>query len=72
MASFNVIEQFLKQHREELGADGVLRVCVGGGAGFIGSHIAKRLKENVSDELLFLLHLFLTMIRFQGLLRCMR
>lgn len=25
--------------------DGTIRVCVGGGAGFIGSHIAKRMKD---------------------------
>lgn len=27
--------------------NGAIRVCIGGGAGFIGSHIAKRLKEAV-------------------------
>lgn len=37
--------EFKASHPEEAGPDGVIRVCVGGGAGFIGSHIAKRLKE---------------------------
>lgn len=41
------LEDFRQAHPEELGADGKLRVCVGGGAGFIGSHIAKRLRAEV-------------------------
>ena len=41
------LEDFRQAHPEELGADGKLRVCVGGGAGFIGSHIAKRLRSEV-------------------------
>lgn len=41
----NQSANFLTAHPEEAGADGKLKVCVGGGAGFIGSHIAKRLKE---------------------------
>ena len=36
---------FIAAHPEECGKDGRIRVCIGGGAGFIGSHIAKRLKE---------------------------
>jgi hypothetical protein len=38
---------FKAAHPEELGPDGRIKVCVGGGAGFIGSHIAKRLMEEV-------------------------
>jgi hypothetical protein len=38
---------FKAAHPEELGPDGKIRVCIGGGAGFIGSHIAKKLKEQV-------------------------
>jgi len=37
-----VIQQFLAEHPEEL-VNGKLKVCIGGGAGFIGSHIAKQL-----------------------------
>ena len=37
--------EFLAAHPEEAGPDGKLKVWIGGGAGFIGSHIAKRLKE---------------------------
>ena len=36
------------KHPEEF-VNGSIKVCVGGGAGFIGSHIAKRLKEAVSS-----------------------
>ena len=42
------LEEFRQAHPEELSSDGKLRVCIGGGAGFIGSHIAKRLKNEVS------------------------
>lgn len=41
----NIVQSFLSSHPEELGADGKLKVCIGGGSGFIGSHIAKQLKE---------------------------
>jgi len=37
--------EFKAAHPEEVGPDGVIKVCIGGGAGFIGSHIAKRLRE---------------------------
>jgi hypothetical protein len=41
-----IAAKFLAEHADEL-VDGKLRVCIGGGAGFIGSHIAKKLKEEV-------------------------
>ena len=47
MSKPNQSAEFKAAHSEELGPDGNLRVCIGGGAGFIGSHIAKRLKEEV-------------------------
>lgn len=40
----SIVKEFLLTHPEEL-VNGQLRVCIGGGAGFIGSHIAKKLKE---------------------------
>jgi hypothetical protein len=42
-----MLSEFRASHPEELGPDGKLKVCIGGGAGFIGSHIAKRLREEV-------------------------
>lgn len=45
MSSMN---DFRASHPDEIGADGVVRVCIGGGAGFIGSHIAKKLMADVS------------------------
>jgi uncharacterized membrane protein len=42
----NIVKQFIAEHPEEL-VDGKLRVCIGGGAGFIGSHIAKQLMGDV-------------------------
>ena len=42
---------FKKKHPEEIGANGVIKVCIGGGAGFIGSHIAKRLMAEVHHGL---------------------
>lgn len=41
-----VIQEFLQTHPDEL-IGGQLKVCIGGGAGFIGSHIAKKFKEMV-------------------------
>jgi hypothetical protein len=52
---------FKKDHPEELGPNGVVRVCIGGGAGFIGSHIAKRLKEEVI--LIFINKLFFVTVQ---------
>lgn len=39
--------EFKAAHPDEVGPDGVVKVCIGGGAGFIGSHIAKRLMAEV-------------------------
>jgi hypothetical protein len=42
------VSDFMAQHPEECsGPGGKLRVAIGGGAGFIGSHIAKRLRQEV-------------------------
>jgi len=38
----NIVRTFIADHPEDL-TDGKLRVAIGGGAGFIGSHIAKQL-----------------------------
>lgn len=45
----NFASDFKAKHPEEIGADGVIKVCIGGGAGFIGSHIAKRLMAEVQQ-----------------------
>lgn len=42
----DIRSKFLADHSDEL-VDGKLKVCIGGGAGFIGSHIAKQLKKEV-------------------------
>jgi CRISPR/Cas system CSM-associated protein Csm5 (group 7 of RAMP superfamily) len=44
-------QDFRAQHPEELNESGSIKVCIGGGAGFIGSHIAKRLKEEVQRNI---------------------
>jgi hypothetical protein len=41
-------QNFAKNHPEDF-VDGRIKVCVGGGAGFIGSHIALRLRHEVSE-----------------------
>lgn len=51
-------KDFKAAHPEELGADGKIRVCIGGGAGFIGSHIAKKLKEEVNNTNNFYFYYF--------------
>lgn len=43
----NIVRKFIADHPEEL-VDGKLKVAIGGGAGFIGSHIAKQLRSDVS------------------------
>jgi hypothetical protein len=48
-----VFQKFSQDHQEDF-VDGKLKVCIGGGAGFIGSHIAKALRQEVID-LLFIL-----------------
>jgi GDP-D-mannose 3',5'-epimerase len=40
----NQMDAFRAAHPEEL-VDGRIKVCIGGGAGFIGSHLAKQLKK---------------------------
>jgi len=42
-----IIPDFIATHPEDIGSDGILKVCIGGGSGFIGSHIAKRLMNEV-------------------------
>jgi hypothetical protein len=56
--------EFKAAHPEEVGADGVIRVCIGGGAGFIGSHIAKRLMAEVFIDEAFR-NLFFTVVSFR-------
>jgi hypothetical protein len=48
--SSSSIADYLAKNPSEKPAEGPIRVCVGGGAGFIGSHIAKNLMEQVSDN----------------------
>jgi GDP-D-mannose 3',5'-epimerase len=46
MSAFSdIVNQYKAAHPEELGEGGKLKVCIAGGGGFIGSHIAKKLKE---------------------------
>lgn len=47
MSAFSEFDILLKKYISDNpdGAKGQLKVCIGGGAGFIGSHIAKRLRE---------------------------
>ncbi len=59
MASFTdsiaaIFADFKAAHPEDFPAEGKLRVCIGGGAGFIGSHIAQHLKAVVSKSLVIL------------------
>lgn len=49
----SVVQKFISENQSDLSSDGKLHVCIGGGGGFIGSHIAKRLKEEVNIFALF-------------------
>ena len=48
-----LLDQYKQANPSELGENGALRVCVGGGSGFIGSHIAKALMAEVSTLSLY-------------------
>jgi len=39
--------EFKAAHPDDFTADGQMRICIAGGAGFIGSHIARTLKAEV-------------------------
>ncbi|RYG63188.1 hypothetical protein EON64_16420 [archaeon] len=41
-----VFNEFRQKNADEF-VNGTLKICIGGGAGFIGSHLAKSLKEEV-------------------------
>jgi hypothetical protein len=68
MAEFgSVVQKFISENQSDLSSDGKLHVCIGGGGGFIGSHIAKRLKEEVNIFALYghfenLYHLFIIIV----------
>ena len=48
-----ILKEFKEKNPDEFVND-TLKICIGGGAGFIGSHLAKSLKEEVSIFLLFI------------------
>ena len=50
----NFASEFKAAHPEEIGANGIVKVCIGGGAGFIGSHIAKKLMAEVTSLLVLI------------------
>lgn len=52
-----VIQTFITEHPEEL-VNGKLKICIAGGAGFIGSHIAKCLKAEVGYHLFHIVEYF--------------
>ncbi len=43
----SVFRRFTLENSDEF-VDGKLKICIGGGAGFIGSHLAKRLRQEVA------------------------
>ena len=45
----NFAKEFKAANPSEVGPDGIVKVCIGGGAGFIGSHIAKKLMAEVKS-----------------------
>jgi hypothetical protein len=52
MASLvEVFETFKSNNSDEFVNDS-LKICIGGGAGFIGSHLAQRLKNEVKIPIL--------------------
>lgn len=61
----NILNEFKNFHPEEL-SEGKLKVCIGGGAGFIGSHIAQYLKAAVSS---FMMNYMPSLTLFVGMLR---
>lgn len=41
-----VLRRFAEEHQDEF-VNGKLKISIGGGAGFIGSHLAQRFKKEV-------------------------